>query len=86
MSALTGVSQSVAVRRNGDVEAPVAELHRDDGVPGFVVGSFFSRVGHSFVSRMYCHAHATSQVRATRRPLPIQLWAHAAGSRIGKAA
>ena len=43
----TDVSQSVAVRDDGNVEAFVAELHRDHGVPGFVVGDCFSCSGHS---------------------------------------
>ena len=34
----TDVSQSVAVRDDGHVEAFVAQLHRDHGVPGFVIG------------------------------------------------
>src|SRR6476659_11042494 len=38
----TDVPQSVAVRDDGDVETPVAELHRDHGVPGFVVGDCLS--------------------------------------------
>ena len=38
----TDVSQSVAIGDDGGVEAPIAELHRDHGVPGFVVGDSFS--------------------------------------------
>ena len=33
------MSQSAAVGDDGDVEALVAKLHRDHGVPGFVVSA-----------------------------------------------
>ena len=36
------VAQSVAVRDDGDVKAPVAELHRDHRVARFVIGDCFS--------------------------------------------
>ena len=41
----TDMSQSIAVRDDGDVEAPVAELHRDHGMPSFVIGDRFSGSG-----------------------------------------
>jgi hypothetical protein len=34
----TDVSQSVAVKDDGSIEATVAKLHREHGVPGFAVG------------------------------------------------
>jgi hypothetical protein len=36
------VPPSVAIGDDGDVEAPVTELHRDHGVPRFVIGDWFS--------------------------------------------
>ena len=39
-------SASAYVRGDGDVEAPVTQLHRDHRVPGFMVGDSFSWIGH----------------------------------------
>ena len=52
-------SQSIALRHYGNVEAPVAQPHRDYSVPGFVVGNRLSCSGHQVL---------WGRLKAPRRP------------------